>query len=117
MIHALDDVGHAARDLAHRDGGLDATADGVDARPQPQQVQSFVLLPDRVLGVDLGNVIVILLDGLRMQRVSRCSQPSEEERGWRGGGRRVVTFFSLFFSAVSSFPALAACLLSCLAVN
>jgi SNF family Na+-dependent transporter len=34
--------------------------------------------------------------------------------GWY---ERQRTFFSLFFSAVSSLPALAACLLSCLAVN
>ena len=32
-------------------------------------------------------------------------------------GKRPRTFLSLFFSAVSSLPALAACLLSCLAVN
>jgi len=34
-------------------------------------------------------------------------------RGSGGGG----TFLSLFFSAVSSLPALAACRFSCLAVN
>ena len=34
-----------------------------------------------------------------------------------GLGKVKGTFLSLFFSVVSSLPALAACLLSCLAVN
>ncbi len=137
LIHALDDVGHAARDLPHRDGRLDPTADGVDARREPQQIQSFVLLPDRVLRVDLGDVGVVLLDGLDISQLPvtpvqhqslnlnhiliychyerrkefENAKREREERRLRG------TFFSLFFSAVSSFPAFAACRFSCLAVN
>lgn len=40
-----------------------------------------------------------------------------KKRGWGGRGRLRRTFLSLFFSAISSFPALAACRDSCLEVN
>lgn len=64
LVHPLDDVGHAARDLAHGDGGLHAAGDGIDPAPQAEEVEPLVLLADGVLGVDLGDVGVALLDRL-----------------------------------------------------
>lgn len=63
-VHPPYHIRHTARDLAHRDGGLDARADGIDARRETQQVEFFVLLADGVLRVDFGYVGVVLLDGL-----------------------------------------------------
>lgn len=63
-VHALDHARHAACDLPHRDGGLHPARDGVDARAQAQEVELLVLLADGVLGVDLGDVWMVLLDGL-----------------------------------------------------
>lgn len=63
-VHALDHIRHAARDLPHRDSRLHARAHGIDARGQAQQVQILILLPNGILGVDLRNVRVALLDRL-----------------------------------------------------
>lgn len=63
-FHAFDDAGHGAGDLAHGDGCLDAGGDGVDAAAQAEEVEFFVLLPDGVLRVYLGDVRVVLLDCL-----------------------------------------------------
>lgn len=63
-VHALDHARHAAGDLPHGDGGLHSAGDGVDARAQAEEVELLVLLADGVLGVDLGDVWVVLLDGL-----------------------------------------------------
>lgn len=65
LVHALDDVHHAPRDLAHGDGGLHAAGDGIDAAPEAEEVEALVLLADGVLRVDLGDVAVALLDCLR----------------------------------------------------
>lgn len=50
--------------MAHGDGGLDAGGDGVDAGAEAEEVEFFVLFADGVLGVDFGDVGVVLLDGL-----------------------------------------------------
>ena len=76
------------------------------------------MLADGVLGVDLGDVGVALLDGLGVkgQRLFFGLVDGGMlgvERGKEGNG----TFLSLFFSATSSLPALAAWRLSCFAVN
>jgi hypothetical protein len=63
-IHAFYHIGHTTRDLAHRHSRLDLTGDSIDPRSQAQQVELLVLLADGVLGVDFGNVAVVLLDGL-----------------------------------------------------
>ena len=63
-VHALDDVGHGAGDLAHGDGGLDARGDGVNAGAEAEEVEFLVLFADGILGVDFGNVRVVLLDCL-----------------------------------------------------
>ena len=71
------------------------------------------------MGVDLGDVGVVLLDCLREGgMVSRWSEYMEVFGGGEGeGGMGGRTFLSLFFSAVSSLPALAACRFNCFAVN
>lgn len=62
--------------------------------------------------------------GVRSFVVANCfffflTEKNKRGKGWWGWGgwglRR--TFLSLFFSAISSFPALAACRDSCLEVN
>lgn len=63
-IHALDHIRHAARHRPHRDGRLHARADGIQPRAQSQQVDLLILLADRILRVDLGDVGVALLDCL-----------------------------------------------------
>ena len=112
-VHAAHHVRHASGHLPHRDGRLDPAADCVDAARQSQQVQLLILLSDRVLRVDFGNVAVVLLDGLReLESVSGSLSKHVESLSGSGSA-----FFSLAFSAVSSLPALAACRLSCFAVN
>lgn len=71
-VHALDDVGHARRDLPHGDSGLHTRACGINAAGQAQQVQLLALLPDGILRVDLGNVAVALLDGFLELSLLRC---------------------------------------------
>lgn len=94
-LHAADDAGHAARHLAHRDGRLDAGGDGVDAGGEAEEGELFVLLPDGVLGVDFGNVWVVLLDGLEDRRgglvlagvegdANRCFVWERRRKGGRG---------------------------------
>jgi hypothetical protein len=43
---------HRARHRAHRDGGLDAGGDGVDARGQREQLDALLGVADRVGGVE-----------------------------------------------------------------
>lgn len=50
--------------MAHGDGGLNARGDGIDAGAESEEVELFILFTDGVLGVDLGDVVVILLDCL-----------------------------------------------------
>ena len=64
MIHPFDYIHHAARHLAHRDRCLYSAGDRIDPASQSQQIQSFILLADGILGVDLCDVVVSLLDGL-----------------------------------------------------
>ena len=64
-LHAFYDSGHGAGDLAHGDGGLDARGDGIDAGAEAEEVEFLVLLADGVLGVDFGDVRVVLLYCLR----------------------------------------------------
>lgn len=66
----------------------------------------LVLLPDRILGVDFGDVVQALLDCLI--RVSGCAAD---------GGKTWDTFLSLSFSCFSSLEAFAAWRLRDLAVN
>ena len=65
LVHALHDARHVARHLAHRDGGLHAARDRVDAAREAQEVQRLALLPDRVRGVYPRAVVVALLERLR----------------------------------------------------
>ena len=53
----------------------------------------------------------------RTNKLSMIEARRSDLKGILGRHERQQTFLSLFFSAVSSLPALAACLLSCLAVN
>ena len=53
----------------------------------------------------------------RTNKLSMIEARRSDLKGIIGRDERQQTFLSLFFSAVSSLPALAACLLSCLAVN
>ena len=53
----------------------------------------------------------------RTNKLSMIEARRSDLKGIIGRDERQRTFLSLFFSAVSSLPALAACLLSCLAVN
>jgi hypothetical protein len=64
LIHPLDYIHHAARHLAHRDRGLYPARNRINPASQSQQIQSFILLADGILGVDLCDVVVSLLDGL-----------------------------------------------------
>jgi hypothetical protein len=61
-IHAFYHIRHTTRDLTHRHSRLDPTGNSIDPRSQAQQVELLVLLADGVLGVDFGNVAVVLLD-------------------------------------------------------
>ena len=116
-FHPAHDAGHAARYLPHRHGGLDPAGDGVDPRAEAEEVEFLVLLADRVLGVDLGDVGVVLLDGLWGGAIVSPWSECAGTFGWKSGGGSGRTFLSLFFSAVSSLPALAAWRFSCFAVN
>jgi hypothetical protein len=102
--------------LAHCYGGLNAARDGVDAASETQQIETLVGFADAVLRVDSGDVGVALLDCLGC-----CSSVflffAFLVFGEGGAGRGGRTFLSLSFSVFSSFPAFAACLLSCFAVN
>ncbi len=118
-IHALDYTGHAARHLPHGDGRLHPAADGIDSAGQAEEVEPFVLLADGVLGVDFGDVAVVLLDGLWGGVMSidfKCRSGYDYDGAvWKEWG--VCTFFSFPLSVCSSLPALAAWRLSCFAVN
>ena len=63
-IHALDHIRHAARDLPHRHRRLYFGAHGIYSRREAQKVEVLVLLANRILGVDFGDVGVVLLDRL-----------------------------------------------------
>ena len=81
-----------------------ARGNSIDAAGEAKEVESFVLLADCVLGVDLCDIVVALLDGL----------PLVNNAFYR---EKRFTFLTLSFSVFSSLPALAACLFSCFAVN
>lgn len=53
----------------------------------------------------------------RVIEMKKKEERKEKGRGVKGGEGGRMTFLSLFFSAISSFPALAACRDSCLEVN
>ena len=63
-VQGLHDAPHRAGDALHLGLRLEARDDGVEARREAQVVEGLGLLPDGVLGVDLGAVDVALLDGL-----------------------------------------------------
>jgi hypothetical protein len=67
-IHAFDYVCHTARYLPHRHRRLYTRAHGVYSGREAEEVEVLVLLADRILGVDFGDVGVVLLDRL----TSRC---------------------------------------------
>lgn len=116
-FHTFDDAGHGAGDLAHGDGCLDPGSDGVDAAAESEEVEFLVLLADGILGVYLGYVGVVLLDSLLGERKKLLAGRAGRVEMAKVIGEKGYTFLSLFFSAVSSLPALAACRFSCLAVN
>lgn len=57
--------------MAHRDRSLYSAGDRIDPASQSQQIQSFILLTDGVLCVDLCDVVVSLLDGLISSSAAR----------------------------------------------
>jgi hypothetical protein len=61
-IHAFYHIRHTTRDLTHRHSRLDSACYSIDPRSQTQEVQLLVLLANGVLGVDFGNIAVVLLD-------------------------------------------------------
>jgi hypothetical protein len=61
-IHAFYHIRHTTRDLTHRHSRLDSTSHSINPRSQTQEVEFLVLLADSILGVDFGNVAVVLLD-------------------------------------------------------
>lgn len=63
-IHSLDYIRHTARHLAHGYGGLYSAADCIDSGAETKEIEAFVLLADGILGVDSGDVGVVLLDRL-----------------------------------------------------
>ena len=71
LIHPFDYIHHAARHLAHRDRCLYSARHRIDPASQSQQIQSFILLADGVLGVDLCDVVVSLLDSLISSSAAR----------------------------------------------
>lgn len=64
LVHPLYYIHHTTRDLPHRHSGLYPTGDCIDTASQAQEVQALVLFADCVLGVDLCDVVVALLDCL-----------------------------------------------------
>ena len=107
LIHPLDNIHHAPRNLTHRNRSLHPTRHRVDPASQSQQIQPLILLSDSVLGVDLCDIVVALLDCLF----------NPHQRGiWETEGER-HTFLSLSFSVFSSLLAFAAWRFSCFAVN
>ena len=73
-LHPPHHARHAPRNLPHRHRRLHPARDGVYPRAQAQQVQFLVLLPYRVLGVDFGDVRVVLLYGLHVHRIEAVHQ-------------------------------------------
>lgn len=69
---------HTPRNLSHRDRGLYSTGNRIDARAQPEEIHPLVLFPDRVLGVDLGDVGVVLL---------YCLEAESQRSKWRAKNR------------------------------
>jgi hypothetical protein len=49
-------LGHGLGDGAHRDGGLDARGNGVDARRQSEERDALVRITDRSGGVEAGDL-------------------------------------------------------------
>mgnify|MGYP001174522308 CR=1 FL=1 len=64
LVHSLHYIHHTTRDLPHRYCGLYPTGDCIDTASQAQKVEALVLFADCILGVDLGDVVVALLDCL-----------------------------------------------------
>lgn len=65
-LHPPYHARHAPRNLPHRHRRLHPARDGIYPRAQAQQVQFLILLPYRVLGVDFGDVGVVLLYSLHV---------------------------------------------------
>ena len=65
-LHPPHHARHAPRNLPHRHRRLHPARDGIYPRAQAQQVQFLILLPYRVLGVDFGDVGVVLLYSLHV---------------------------------------------------
>jgi hypothetical protein len=63
-IHASYNIGHTSCNLSHGDGCLHSTTDCINPTSQPEQVQLLILLAYCVLGVNFGDICVILLDSL-----------------------------------------------------
>ena len=60
-IHASDNGGHVACNLAHRYCSLNPTAHGIDAAGKSKQVEVFALLANRILSVYSCAIVVALL--------------------------------------------------------
>jgi len=64
LVHLLHNSVHGLGNGFHGDSGLHLGGHGVQPRGKAQVVQTLVLLPDRILGVDLGTLKISLLNGL-----------------------------------------------------
>lgn len=73
LIHSFYNIHHAPCDLAHRNRRLHSTSHRIDSATQSQEIQTFVLLADCVLGVDFCDVVMALLDCL-CDSVSLCAK-------------------------------------------
>ena len=74
-LHPFHYPSHAACHLPHGDGGLDSAGDGIDPGPEAEEIEFFILLADGILGVDLGDVGVVLLDCLERRSCGSIWSP------------------------------------------
>jgi len=70
LIHTLHHIHHTARHLAHGNRSLHPASHSIDPTPQSQQIQTLILLADRILCVDLRDIVVALLDCLSTRHIS-----------------------------------------------
>jgi hypothetical protein len=112
LIHPFHYIHHTTSNLPHRNSSLYPTSHRINPTSQSQQIQSFILLADRVLRINLRNVVVTLLYCLYLLSTSAINKEGEGMVG-----EAMYTFFNLSFSVFSSLLAFAACRFSCLAVN
>lgn len=64
LIHTFDNIAHTLRHRPHRNSRLHPTAHSIYPARQLKQIQLLILFPDRVLGVNLRDIVVALLDRL-----------------------------------------------------